>query len=108
MRRLLFAVSMLAMSTTAAHAAMVQLAYGPRLVEETPAQVRAESNQTDPCARAVQIEQHDKWLSVKRGIAADLREGSKAQLTFAGAAASHGKEARCWYRLGLAQDLNAP
>ncbi len=104
--RSLLAAAVVAVIAVPAHALEIARASAPRDV--SPTDVQAQAWQADPCAHAVQIMQHDKWLSVKRGVETNLRDGAKVQLAFAGQAASRGNEGECWKRFGLAEENSAP
>jgi len=84
----------------------LQPAWGPRDV--VPSSELAQAQSSDACANAVKVMQHDKWMSVKRGVGTELREAAKARLTLAGQAAAQGHEDLCWYQYGIAEEFNAP
>jgi hypothetical protein len=93
----------------AATAATMTPPYGPQTVRGTSQEEVAQATQPNRCLQAVSAEQHDKWLSVKRGSAPGAyRTGAKTELTFARLAAAQGDQHACWHRLGLAEELNAP
>jgi len=97
---------MLTFAAAPALALDMRPAWGPRDV--VPSSELAQAQSADACANAVKVMQHDKWMSVKRGVGTELREAAKARLTLAGQAASTGREDRCWYEVGVAEEFNAP
>jgi len=91
---------------TPAFALDLQPAWGPRDV--VPSSELAQAQSPDACANAVKVMQHDKWMSVKRGVGTELREAAKSRLVLAGEAASQGHEDLCWHQYGIAEEFNAP
>jgi hypothetical protein len=82
--------------------------HAPGTVRSSNGQQLTQAPNADPCAQAVRVEQHDKWLSMRRGDTSPLREDAKVFLDRADVAASQAHEGVCWHDLSLAEFMNSP